>query len=377
VIARNVSARGVEGSRIAADLGEKLAGEGVRLVVAFVDSRVDDVAAFARELQRRVDAPVVGCTAIAVVDVTGADRDAPISTAVGFYGDWLRVGVGVATELVKSPIVRSREAVRRAAAALRTSPEALDPRRHVVFTLVDRTGEHDDAFCIGSAAAVPQLKVIGGVASADLAGERPRRVFAQGEAFGDAGVAVLLESRRRFEAFSSQHMVPTELKTVITAVAERSITELDGKPAGERLRELLATVGMELDAPRPTRYTFARYVDGVPYVRSIIGIDGNTIAMAVSVEPGHVMRVMRTGDLIGTTRADLAAVANRVGGIEALLAWSCLSRHWEADASGLSRELAAAYSAYPTTGYCSMGEQTGMLLVNYTLCGLAIGAPSS
>jgi hypothetical protein len=373
VIARNVSARGVEGSRIAAELAEKLAGSGLRLVVAFVDSRIDDVAAFARELQRRVDAPVVGCTAIAVVGVT---EPGPVSTALGLYGDWLRVGVGVATELVKSPIVRSREAVRRAAAALRESPEALDPKRHVVFTLVDRAGEHDDAFCIGSAAAVPQLKVIGGAASADPAGRRAR-VFAQGEAVADSGVAVLLESRRRFEAFSSQHVVPTEVKMVVTGVGERSITELDGKPAGERLREQLATIGMELDGPRPTRYTFARYVDGVPYVRAIIGIEDNTIAMAASAEPGHVVRVMRTGDLIGTTRADLAAVAERIGGIDALLAWSCLSRHWEADALGLTRELAAVYAEYPTTGYCSMGEQTGMLLVNYTLCGLAIGASLS
>jgi hypothetical protein len=40
---------------------------------------------------------------------------------------------------------------------------------------------------------------------------------------------------------------------------------------------------------------------------------------------------MRSGDLIGTTRRDLAAAAERVGGtMAALLAVSCIGRHVEA-----------------------------------------------
>jgi hypothetical protein len=92
------------------------------------------------------------------------------------------------------------------------------------------------------------------------------------------------------------------------------------------------------------------------------------------VEPGHVLRVMTSGDLVATTRRDLSSAAARVGSMAALLAFSCIGRHWEANARALDRALAAAYAAYPTTGFQSMGEQTGMLLVNHTLTGLAIGA---
>jgi hypothetical protein len=35
--------------------------------------------------------------------------------------------------------------------------------------------------------------------------------------------------------------------------------------------------------------------------------------------------------------------------------------------------LAATYATYPTIGFQSYGEQIGMLLVNHTLTGLAIG----
>ena len=38
-------------------------------------------------------------------------------------------------------------------------------------------------------------------------------------------------------------------------------------------------------------------------------------------------------------------------------------------ARGLEEPLAETYAAYPTIGFQSFGEQTGMLLVNHTLTG--------
>jgi hypothetical protein len=142
-----------------------------------------------------------------------------------------------------------------------------------------------------------------------------------------------------------------------------------------RLRELVAQLGDKLDEPRPS-HSFARYVDGLPYVRSMTHLKGDHIHLASAVEPGHVLRIMRPGDLIGTTRRDLASACEKVGGtMSALLAFSCIGRHWEATSRNLERELADAYAAYPTVGFQSFGEQSGMLLVNHTLTGLAIGVP--
>jgi hypothetical protein len=36
--------------------------------------------------------------------------------------------------------------------------------------------------------------------------------------------------------------------------------------------------------------------------------------------------------------------------------------------------MTATFAAYPTVGFQSLSEQSGMLLVNHTLTGLAIGA---
>lgn len=375
VIARNVSARGDQAAAVARELGEKLVAPDLGLVVVFADWRLDP-AAFVRELQRVLGGvPFVGCTAIGVVGSVGLSG--PASVALGLYGDGLRAGVGVATELTKHALARSRDAFDRAAQALGLRCEQLDPSRHVAFTLAEGSAGIEEAFCIGSAAAAPQIRVVGGAASTELDARGtplgPTAVWAHGEVLTDAGVAVVLELARPFEAITSCHLVPTDLKTVVTAATGRTIEELDGVPAPRRFAELLAQIGVELDRDKPTIYSFARVIEGVPYVRSIRHVEADRIQLASGVEPGHVLRIMKPGDLIALTRRDLAAAKERLGSIETLLAFSCVHRDWEAHGRAIAHELAAIYDAYPTTGFQSFGEQTGMLFVNHTLTALAIG----
>jgi hypothetical protein len=54
-----------------------------------------------------------------------------------------------------------------------------------------------------------------------------------------------------------------------------------------------------------------------------------------------------------------------------------MARHTEAALRATERELAATFAAYPTVGFQTVSEQSGMLLVNHTLTGLAIGAHKS
>jgi hypothetical protein len=368
-IARNVTASGLDAARVAEQLISGLRGEGLRLVVVFADWRIDP-AVLARSLQHALPAPVVGCTTIGVIS---ANAHAPSAAAIGLYGDWLRVGVGIANELPKSALARSRDAVHQAAAQLGTTVDKLDGARHVAFTLVDGSCGHEEAFCIASAATAPQIRMVGGSAATEVSTRGLRAyVWANGEALADAGVVVVLESKLPFEAVTSQHLVATQMKTVVTAASGRIIDELDGRPAADRLRELVGQLG---DESRPSEYAFARFIDGVPYVRSMTQIDGSRIHLACAVEVGHVLRLMKPGDLIGQTERDLAETSQRLGGeLGALFAFSCIGRHWDAAARGLEAALTSTYAAYPTIGFQSFGEQTGMLLVNCTLTALAIGA---
>lgn len=366
-IVRNVTVAGLDAEVCVRDLAERLAGDELRLVLVFADWRIDPYG-LAKGLQKALEAPVVGCSAVGVV------ANAPGSVAaVGYYGDWLRVGIGVAADLPKSPLARSRDAMERAAEMLGRKASALDPARHLGIGLVDGNCGHEEAFCIGSAAAAPQIKLAGGTASNEHSSARRSYVWANGEALADAGLVLLLESELPFESVTSSHLMPTEGKTVVTAASGRLIEELDGMPAAKRLGQLIEKLGGKLNPAQPSEYAFARFVGGKPYVRSMHAIDDHHVLLASSVEPGHVLHVMRPGDLIAETQRDLAAAADRVGGIASLVAFSCVSRHWEAQARGLEKALAETYAVYPTTGFQTFGEQTGTLLVNHSLTGLAIG----
>jgi hypothetical protein len=380
-LARQVVVTGTDAPRIATELVERLRAPGLRLAFVFADWRLDPgtMAGIAR--RGLAPAPVVGGTTVGVIPSVAAPGDPTFAAAgLGLYGDWVRAGIGVAPELPKAALSRSRDAVEQAAAALGTSAAQLDSARHVGVTIVDGSCGHEEAFCIGSAAAAPQIRVIGGCVAAELQGPRRPSIWVNGEVLVDAGAVILLETERPVYAVTSTHLIPTDVKMVVTGVSGRVVTELDGRPASRRLHELVGRLCEESevsDLPLPTRYAFARYVGGAPYVRSITHLDGDHVALAAAVEVGHVLRLMRSGDLIGTTRRDLAAAAERVGGtMAALLAMSCIGRHWEATVRGIGRDLDEVYAAYPTIGYQSSGEQSGMLLVNHTLTGLAIGAGS-
>ena len=374
VIARNVTVRGEDATVVAKQLGEKLVASDLVLAIVFADCRLDP-REIASGVQRAVGrAPVVGATAIGMIS---ADVN-PSAVALGLYGSDVRAGVGIATELSKHALARSRAAVEQAAAALGLRTELLEPHKHVAFTLVEGSAQIEESCCVGSATAAPQIRMVGGCASWPLSATLEPlghgMVFANGEALADAGVTVILELSQPFEVITSSHMIATDIKTVVTAAHDRTVTELDGIPARKRYEELLKKLGAHADPTYQFNHTFARIIDGVPYVRSIGRLEDSGITLGASIDEGHVLRIMRTGEVVERTSRDLAVVEKRLGGIAALLAFSCVYREWEAADRGTATDLAAVYNAYPTTGFHSFGEQTGMLFVNHTLTALAIGA---
>jgi hypothetical protein len=379
VITRTASAIGLETDRVAASLADQLAAggtAGLSIAFVFADWRLDP-ARLAQQLAPRL-APgrLVGGTTIGVIGGPPNPANTTTAVALGLYGSRVRAGIGLAAEIRNQTLVRARDAATAAARALGAEPAALDPARHVGITFVDGTCACEEAFCVGTAVLTPQLQVVGSCAATEIGSERRAFVFADDRALSDAGTVIILDTTLPFHALRSAHLVATDARTVVTASAGRTIEELDGKPAVQRLREILGAFddGALRDAEIRSRYAFARYVDNVPYVRSIVGVEGRHVMLASGVEPGHVLRVMRPGDLIGTTRTDLARAAERVGGsIDALLAFSCIGRHWEAAATGVESALDDAYRAHGAIGCQSYGEQTGMLLVNHTLTGLALG----
>jgi hypothetical protein len=364
---------GLSGASAWADCGGKPS-----LVVVFASHRLDtDQVAEALEASLP-GVPVIGCTSCGEIGA-GGDHEGTVA-AIAIGSPRLRVGIGLASDLARSALRSSKSAVVDAAAALGLTPEQLHPSRHVGIALVDGRSGYEESFCLGSAATAPQIKFVGGSAS-DMLEDPPRaRVFHGGQAHANAGVVALLETDLPFAVIESEHMVPTPSRVVVTAAdpERRRVHELDGRPAAKRYPELVsATTGHPgpIDAVFASSYPFALYVGGRPYVRSIADIQGDTLVMASAVDPGAILRLMRAGDLVGSTRQAITAAAAEVGGdLRAVIAFSCLGRHREALTSGRRADLGTIYDSQPLVGFHSLGEQKGPLLVNHTLTGLALGA---
>lgn len=359
-------------------------------MIAFVSSDLDPDAVANELAERMAVARVVGCTSIG--EIAG-----PVATgtAVALLIDGVRVrfGVGLAPELSRGPIQAGRAAVVAAAAELGLAADQLDPARHVAITLVDGRSPMAEGFCLGTAATAPRIGFVGGAASDScdmprslaLAGRAAvapgarstAALFHDGVAHRDAGLAVVVAPSGSFEVITSEHMIPTPLRVVVTSAdpSRRLVLELDGQPAARRYAEVIRAAGANgpLDNALAARFPFAVYVGGRPYVRSVSGVAGDELRLAAAVDEGAVLRIMRPGDLVAQTRAALAGAHARLGALDAVLAFSCLGRHLEAVSRGATGALDDVYAMLPMCGFHSFGEQAGPLLVNHTLAALALG----
>lgn len=378
-LGRQAHASGEAGASVGDRLAAQLAGGDLALTLVFADHRLR-LGPISAAIERATGAPCVACATTGIISpadpaMRAADAGEvaePQAMAIALSKQWVRVGVGVARDLGHHAVASARAATYQAAAALGISPAALETERHVAISLFDGRSGHEESFCVGSAGAAPQVKFVGGVGWAEpgLA-----NLAVGGAELSGAGAVILLESARPFRTFSSVHVEPSPTRCVVTASHGRRILELDGFPAVSRYRKLLAELGapeLPFEALVP-RYPLAMYMRGTPYIRSIRAAQGEVLELTSAISSGQVLRVMRAGDLIGSTVRDLAAAEDALGGVDLLLAFSCVSRRRDAITRGLQSSLAAAYARVPVAGLDSHGEQSGMVLVNHTLSGLAIG----
>ena len=362
-------------AQVASELRHRLAPRAGEVVLVFASCRLDPEEVAPALAEALAPARVVGCTSLR--ELSGASMAGTV-VAVVLGPPSFAVGIGVAAELGTGPLGAARGAVVAAARELGLGVEQLDGARHVGVALVDGQSPWAEAFCLGSSAAAPRIGLVGGAASDDRLDRRRTAVFADGCCLRDAGVVVLLETARRFAVLLSEHMVPTELRVVVTGAdpQRRRVSELDGYPAAPRYLELIRRLGATgpVGPTLVAEYPFAMYVDGRPYVRSIRDLVGDELALAAAVDRGAVLRIMRPSDLVARTAAALDDAQRRVGPLELLLTFSCTARNLEAERKGIRDALDRVYATAPVVGFDSFGEQFGPLLVNHTLVALAVGA---
>lgn len=357
----------------ARELVEQIAEPGTATVLAFASPGYDAAALAAALGDAFAGASVYGCTTAGEIGPGGFHTDSLVG--LGLTADEARVGAGLTCDISRSPLSSGRRATLAAIERLGLTADRLRSGRHVAITLIDGRSSQEEGFIAGAAGSAPTIRFVGGSASDELGAEPRARVFCQGRAFSDCGLVLVLETALPFAVVISEHMVATEQRVVVTSVdpSARLVHELDGKPAREVYAHLLGLEG-EVDTTLAAPFPFGYYVGGRPYVRSVMEVVGDSLRFACVVDNGAVLRLMRAGDMIASTRKSLDEAATEVGGqLEAVVAFSCLARYLEGENAGRGAEMSALLGSYPIVGFNTFGEQINALHVNHTLTGLALG----
>ncbi|MBW3643969.1 MAG: FIST C-terminal domain-containing protein [Actinobacteria bacterium] len=257
-------------------------GEGAQLAVLFVSAAhtgaMEDIAAAVRSiLQPEV---LVGCTAASVV---GGAREVEDQPAISLWAG---------TMSSVAPIRLTAEQVGdQVAVAGFPAPDVLPADGRALLVLADPFSFPVDSFLSGLGEQVGvDLPVVGGLASA-ARGPGGNRLVLDGEVLSDGAVGVILGGVE-VSTVVSQGCRPVGDPMIVTRGERQVIYELAGRPALDRVQELIQSLGPDdlqlaqrgLHVGRVIDERKVDYGRGDFLIRNVLGADREVKAVAVGDE---------------------------------------------------------------------------------------------
>ena len=211
--------------------------------------------------------------------------------------------------------------------------------------LMEKIGDHSD------------ILFVGGAAGDDLKFQKTY-VFAEGKAYTDAAVLLLLRLKNGFEILKTQSFAATGKRLVATQVdeARRMVLQFDQKPAVQAYAEAIGVAREQVTAHFRDR-PLGLMVNGDPFVRSPQRVEGQSIVFYCQIKEGMQLEVLHGTDIVGDTRAALARKKSSLGNIAGLIDFHCILRTLELREEKRCDEYGAIFSNLPAIGFSTYGEE--------------------
>ena len=183
-------------------------------------------------------------------------------------------------------------------------------------------------------------------------------LFADGKAYTDAAILLLMEPANGYEILKTQSFTTTNKKLTPTKVDEkrRMVIEFNGRPATEVYAEVLGISVNDLEK------TLGKYPVGLVFdeqnffVRSPMKIEGTSVVFYCSVKEGLELTVLHSGDIVEGTRADLLKTAQNCGGLKAVVDFCCCLRTLELTQNNALQNYSEIFENIPAIGFATYGE---------------------
>ncbi len=250
--------------------------------------------------------------------------------------------------------------------------ETKDMKSGFAFLAIDGLSLSEDRLTAKISPALRDMPLFGGSAG-DGTEFRNTKVALNGQVAENAAVLSLLRCRHRTEVFSLDHLVPTEVRMVVTEADpdRRIVKSINAEPAA---REYARIVGKDPD--QLDRFTFASHPVAVRigdkhHVRAIQQVnDAGELVFFSAIDEGMVLTVAEPQNMaehLNKKLGEMSAVSKPTN----FLVCDCLLRRIEAEQMQLNREVSNILSGFNVTGFSTYGEQIGSLHVNHTMTGVA------
>jgi hypothetical protein len=233
---------------------------------------------------------------------------------------------------------------------------ALDFERYVGLILVDGLSGAEERL-MDRLGDLTNVTFIGGSAGDDLKFAKTE-VYANGKAYSDAAVLVLLEPTNGFAFIKTQSFEALDKQLVATSVdeAHRTVVEFNGKPALEAYAEAVGVPVAEA-AGRFMRNPVGVMVGAEPYVRSPQRVDADKMVFYCNILQGMELRLLESTDIVQDTRNALQATLQALGPVSGVINFHCILRTLELYEKGQDEAYGKVFADVPTIGFSTYGEE--------------------
>jgi hypothetical protein len=198
-------------------------------------------------------------------------------------------------------------------------------------------------------------------------------VYADGKAYTDASLLVLLKPSVPFGYIKTQSFVTRPGILVPTKVneASREVLEFNGMPAGTAYAQAIGIPKAELES-RFMLNPVGLMINDEPFVRSPQRLNSDTDSMVFycKVSEGMVLSLLEAIDIIDDTRLAVERKSAEMGGISGIINFHCILRTLELERKNSTEDYANIFADIPTVGFSTYGEaflghvnQTSTMLV--------------
>jgi hypothetical protein len=254
---------------------------------------------------------------------------------------------------------------------LRRPVSDLDPGEYVGLIFVDGLSGAEEEL-MERLGDLTDLPIIGGSAGDDLAFQKTH-VSLDGAVYESAAVLAVLHLPGGYRIVKTQSFQGTGKVLTATDVDEgaRTVTAFDGEKANVAYARTLGVTPAELPG-HFLRHPLGLMVDGEPFVRSPQKVtDNGEIVFYCRIRRGMELEILESTDIVSATADALGGVN---GGVAAILNFNCILRTMELEAKGQCGDYGRLFSAIPTIGFSTYGEEL-MGHMNQTATMLLLSQP--